>query len=293
MKILITGGTGFLGNTLIRELLTYNHDVFLLLRKTSSLKKIQDIKPLVNIIEITNNLDLDKNIQEINPDVCIHLACNYGRKNEGYLDIFETNQLLGILIIESLLKLNKIVHFLNASTGLNRDLNVYTLSKHQFSEWGQMIAKVHSDKFKFINIQLQQIYGPGDDEAKFPIYIINNCINGSRELYLTPGDQVRDFIHIDDVVEAFCFLLKNLKILENPLNIDLGSGSPISIRDFVETVHKITNSKVKLKFGAIPYRENEPMKSIADIGYLSKLGWSPKIDIVSGLKQVIRMEKSK
>ena len=130
------------------------------------------------------------------------------------------------------------------------------------------------------------MYGPGDDESKFTTYIINSCINNVPVIKLTPGEQKRDFIFIDDVVSAYHILLKN-----NEMNafeeFELGTGEAISIREFVEEVHSITQSRSKLDFSAYPYRENEIMESKANTKKLKANGWEPAITQTEGLKRVI------
>ena len=69
--------------------------------------------------------------------------------------------------------------------------------------------------------------------------------------------------------------------------VELGSGIPTTIKDFVEKIHRLTNSKTALDFGALPYREGEVMKAIADISYLNRLGWSPSYTLEQGILKTI------
>lgn len=139
---------------------------------------------------------------------------------------------------------------------------------------------------KFCNIKLEHMYGPGDDESKFTSYIINSCSKNEPEIKLTPGEQKRDFIYIDDVVFAFQLLLnhKQDKAFEE---YELGSGEPVTIREFVETAHRLTKSRSVLQFGALSYRENEVMHSSANVEALKALGWEPRNNLVDGLKKII------
>jgi len=182
--------------------------------------------------------------------------------------------------------------FLNTDTILDKYLNLYALSKNQLLQWGKFFS-MH-ERIRFGNIRLEHFYGPDDDPTKFSTYVINGCLQNVSELKLTKGEQKRDFIYIDDVVLAYMVLLEKMDSFNNSfLEFDVGSGSSVSIREFVETVHCLTASKTRLLFGALPYREGEVMHSEADISRLAALGWQCRYDIETGLRQVIEQERAR
>lgn len=73
---------------------------------------------------------------------------------------------------------------------------------------------------------------------------------------------------------------------------DLGSRQSVSIREFVETVHRLTASNTHLVFGALPYREGEVMNSEANISGLKAFGWRCRYDLETGLAQVLKQERT-
>ena len=149
-----------------------------------------------------------------------------------------------------------------------------------------MYAK--SKKIDFINIKLEQFYGPDDDLTKFPLFIIKNCLNNTPELKLTMGTQKRDFIHVEDVISAYSIMIsKYITGKNNYYEYELGNGKAVSVREFVEFVHRMTHSKTVLKFGAIPFRNEEIMFSQADIEPLKDLGWYPKYNLEDGIMEII------
>jgi nucleoside-diphosphate-sugar epimerase len=108
---------------------------------------------------------------------------------------------------------------------------------------------------------------------------------------LTPGLQKRDFIYIDDVVSAYLVLLEKAQQMKDAyMEFDVGSGQAVSIREFVETVHQLTNSRTKLRFGAVEYRKNETMESNANTAALRALGWQSATDLETGLLACIEDE---
>jgi CDP-paratose synthetase len=281
-KILITGITGFLGSHLAKALLENNYEVVALKRPTSSLNRIKCILSDVNFIDISDN-NFNKIFEKSGKiDAIIHTATCYGRNNESVIDIFAANTEFPLKLLESGSRA-KIDLFINTDTILDKYLNLYSLSKNQLLQWGKFFSK--NEKIRFANLRLEHFYGPEDDQSKFTSFIISNCKNNTPELNLTNGEQMRDFIHIDDVVSAYLtFLNKSNSFSEKFIEFDVGSGSAISIRQFVETVHRLTKSNTRLNFGALPYRLGEVMYSKADISTLSSMGWNCRFNIEDGLK---------
>ena len=288
MNILITGAGGFLGSALARRLGEMDHQVSILVRKNTSLYRLQDISPF-KIGRCESDPEINEFISDACPDVVIHTACCYGRSGESSLQIIDSNIWLGMVLLNAIKGLEKKVSFINTGTVLSRDVSLYALTKNQFEELGAYISNGSNQNIQFINIKLQHMYGPGDDISKFTSYVINACKNNVPTLPLTLGEQKRDFIYIDDVVEAYVKILENLTKLNNTEQVELGSGVAPRLRDFVETVHKLTGSKTKLLFGQMPYRENDVMCMVANIDTLKKLAWIPKFDIAMGIKKIIEM----
>ena len=99
---------------------------------------------------------------------------------------------------------------------------------------------------------------------------------------------MRDFVYIDDVIFAYLVLLQKIdSFLDLFIEFDVGSGNPVSIREMVETVHRMTKSRSRLAFGALPYRKNEVMFSNAEVEPLVNLGWSCKTSLEQGLRLTV------
>jgi CDP-paratose synthetase len=289
LNILITGAGGFLGSALARKLGGMDHQVSLLVRKNSDLYRLTDLSTY-KIGRCETDQEITQFISDVSPDAVIHTACCYGRNGESTLKIIDSNLRFGALILNAINGLGKKVSFINAGTVLSRDASFYALTKIQFEELGAYISNTSNQSIQFINIKLQHMYGPGDDASKFTSYVINSCKNNVLTLPLTLGEQKRDFIYIEDVVEAYAMIIESLELLNGFEQIELGSGTAPRLRDFVEIVHKLTDSKTELLFGKIPYRENDAMCMVANINALKKIGWIPKFDIAAGVKKTIEMD---
>lgn len=285
--ILLTGATGFLGSYLLKRLINEDYNVIVLKRSFSNTFRIKDC------LESLKYYDIDRvdpaYIFEVNKiDTIIHCATNYGRKTHNPLEIIEANLILPLKLIHSGLNRN-LKTFINTDTLIDKRINDYSLSKKQFLEW----LKVYSNDIKCINISLEHFYGYKDDNTKFVTGVINDIISNVEEINLTKGDQKRDFIYIDDVIEGFIKIIENIdSYQENFIPFEIGTGKNISIKDFVQLIKLLAeNTETKLNFGAIPYRPNEIMESKVDISKLKSLGWQVRTKLEDGLKKTIELEK--
>ncbi|MDD5059028.1 MAG: NAD(P)-dependent oxidoreductase [Sideroxydans sp.] len=284
-RILLTGATGYLGSHLAIALLDAGHTVVALKRQTSSLRRLAPILPRITLLDV-EGLDLRALFKDLGKiDAVIHTATCYGRNGESASQIADANLNFPLKLLDAAVATD-VPLFLNTDTALDKFLNAYSLSKTQFAEWGSYFAR--QKNIRFINLRLEHFYGFGDDDTKFTTHVINNCLMNAPELKLTSGEQRRDFIYIDDVVAAYMLLLEKQEAIADWLaEFDVGSGEAVTIRQFVETVHRLTNSETRLNFGAHPYREGEVMLSQADTKSLRKLGWCCRHTLEQGLKLVI------
>lgn len=293
MKILLTGASGFLGSALALHWLHAGHQVALLLRPTSQLLRLRGLDASFDIGRCTTDTEVDAFVRKVQPELVVHTACAYGRQGETSLQLFDANLRLGTVVLQALQNAAKPVDFINTGSALAPEVSPYALSKHQFAQWGRMLANQSGDQLRFVNVLLQHIYGPGDDASKFTTHVVQACHRNDTALKLTAGEQARDFIYIDDVVSAYDTLATQCWKLEEVLDVEVGSGAAPTIREFVETVHHLTASHTKLLFGALPYRANEAMYCLANIERMKQLGWQPAYDLNAGLKKTIELEFNK
>ena len=290
MKILITGASGYLGSWLTRRLRQNGHEISILKRSFSDVKRISDILPFIAIYNIDQQQP-ETILSIARPDVILHTATCYGRAGQSYRAVADTNVFFPLRLLEAA-AVAGVSAFINTDTVLDRYTNRYSLSKSQFTDWGKLY--VQEGKGRFVNICLEHMYGPGDDSSKFTTYIINSLRKNVYSLDLTEGKQIRDFIYIEDVVSAYERILDY--VVEDDikfLNYEVGSGQPVTIRHFVETVAEVTEANTKLRFGAIAYRPNEKMESHSNIEPLRRLGWTPSVLLRDGIRQCILEDKDK
>lgn len=288
-RILMTGATGFLGSHLLERLLreTPPPEITILKRSFSDTGRISHLLPQVT------SFDLDRRpLEEVfdpgNFDIVLHCATNYGRGQVSRSQIVEPNLLLPLRLLD-LAAGRGTRTFVNTDTMLDKNVSDYTLSKQQFREW---LRRTDSG-MTCINMLLEHFYGPGDDDTKFVTFLIGVLLEQRSEVLLTEGLQTRDFVYIDDVTEAFASVLRGADSQSGYLEYEVGSGRPTRLRDFVTLTRDLCgNTTTTLKFGALPYRFNEPMNVVADVARLEALGWRSRWALREGLERTIRAEKA-
>ena len=285
--ILFTGGTGFLGSNILKKLTKKDFTILLLVRTSSNLYRIDNIVKKVNL-QYIEKTDFDRLFKENKIDIVIHCATNYGRNQTSPLSILESNLILPLKLLQIGAD-NGLSCFINTDTILDKGVSYYSLSKNQFKDWLQL----YSTRMVCVNVALEHFYGPVDDKSKFVAWIIHSMLTSSSALNLTPGEQKRDFIYIDDVVAAFLSIIKaTASNKKGFISYEIGSGKTVSIRELVVLIKKLTRNDItELNFGALPYREKEVMESKTDLTNIQELGWAPQVLLETGIKKTIEYEK--
>lgn len=290
-KILLTGVTSFLGSNLAKNFLATGYEVVALKKTTSPIDRIKSIYENLTLVD-SDELEINELFaRHPNISAIIHTATSYGRNNESLSEIYRINTVIPLRLLEAG-ALAGVEIFINSDTTLNSFLNIYSLTKNQFLQWGKYFSS--HQKIKFINMRLEQFYGYGESSDKLATYILQSCMANKPELRLTFGEQCRDFIYIDDVIAAYQLVLEGAQNFNIHFReFEVGSGKPISIKEFVNLAHSLTKSNTHLLFGAIPYRQDELMFSQANIEPLMKLGWACKVGLNDGLKLMMNQILSK
>ena len=292
--ILVTGGTGFLGSHLVRNvILRSTVQLVILVRNESKLRHVSDLieqyKERISIINIDTIESLSWVFLNYPIDAIIHCATHYGRKSINPLSQIRVNLVLPLELLE-LGRIHGIRYFINTDTILDKRISHYSLSKKQFKDW----MECYCNDFVCINMALEHFYGAHDDVTKFISYIIDSMLTKVPIINLTSGVQKRDFIYIEDVVEAFMTIFGAMSRWQPGFYcFEIGTSYAISIKDMVLLIKRLSKNEVTvLNFGGIPLRENEVMESYSDASGIRNLGWEPIFSIEQGLLRTINMEKS-
>ncbi|MCI8992068.1 MAG: NAD(P)-dependent oxidoreductase [Eubacterium sp.] len=301
--ILLTGATGFLGSNLLKKLLDDGQEVCCIKRNKSDCRRIEKVKNACVWYDLETE-PAERIFQDHKIELVIHCATDYGRNEADYFKVYQTNVFFPLKLLECAVKYG-CKYFINTDTfsvkmidylwrdsmPLYRD--TYHKSKYLFTH----IAKDYLDKWDiaFINLQLEHIYGPDDGEGKFVSYVLDNLQKCADQIELTEGKQIRDWIYLDDVVEAYTAVVnQRQKFAKGKFHqLEVGTGVGTSLREFVETAKKVTNSTTKLLFGAKSMQHGELPCSRADNRKLTELGWQPGYNIEDGIRAILKSKNNR
>jgi len=277
--ILITGINGFLGSHLAKRLMS-DYNVIGTEYRINNLYRLEGYN--FQVID-SSPQSIENLFKKEYIDFIIHTATFYGRNKEEIRQIADTNLFMPFHLLDSAIK-NKVSVFINTDTVLDRFVSAYALTKNQFKDW----LYFRRNEIKTVNMQLEHFYGKGCGNSNFVTAMIERLKNNDPVIDLTPGEQQRDFIYYEDIVDAFEIVVKKNNEISTDSSFQVGAEEYISIKELMLFLKEEIGSSSVLNFGAIPYRENELMKSETDIESLKNLGWKPKYRIKEGLLKTIK-----
>lgn len=277
-KILITGATGFVGRNLVRQFSeNREYELICLVR---DLEKAQKFLPTNAII--TNDIP---SISTIDVEYVVHLASYLSSRDDiqTVRSILNANVLYGTEVLNALrecrnLKFINFGSFAEYRNGPEKPdcAYIYTAAKRAFRPILDYYAKLGN--WDYIHLIPYTIYG-GENTQKKLIDYVKESINANKPVDMSPGYQVSDFIHIDDVIDCVKYLIDHPERWEGKKGEDyyLGTGRGFSIRELAAIIENKEGKKCNINWGGLPYRAHDVMHAVAPIGKLLDLGWQAKI----------------
>jgi nucleoside-diphosphate-sugar epimerase len=291
-KILILGGTGFIGYHLAKEALRRGLHVSSLSQKKPEKKKyLKKVKYI--IADITKKKILIKKLKK-NFQYVVNLAgyVDHSNKVKTYKSHY-----LGCKNISNFFLKKKIKRFIQVGSSMEygsikspqkenikcQPQSVYGQAKLLSTKY--LLNLYKKKKFPVTIIRPYQVYGPYQDLNRFIPIVINSCKNGI-DFPCSHGKQFRDFLYIDDLIDAIFLILKNSKVEGEVLNI--GSGKIFRLKNIIKRIMKYYKSGNPL-FNKIKLRKEEQIKIYPDLFKIRKmLKWKAKINFSEGLKKTIQ-----
>jgi CDP-paratose synthetase len=285
MRILITGATGFVGSHLARAFLSRGDEVRAPRRATSRLDRLADVTESIDWRDVAE----PATTLLAGVDVVLHAATHYGRASGGDAGVEEVNFVWPAALLAAV---GPRTLFVNVDTSLPPALSEYARTKRRFADHAREVAG--RGAARVLNVNLESVYGPGDDPAKFQMQLIHALLRNDPSFALTDGAQMRDYIFISDAVDAILRLVDHARAKgDSYLAAGVGRGESVSIRAFAEAVRDGVGGSTELRFGALPYRDGELMRACADVSLLRALGWPGGRPLAAGLRETIASERAR
>lgn len=289
-KVLIIGGTGFIGYHLAKFLIKKKFKVFSLsTTKPKKKRKINKVNYIIDNIIKLRNIKQFRN--EFNYVINLGGYVDHSNRRLTYLSHYK-----GSINLFNEFKNSKIECFIQVGSSLEYGClkspqkenqqsiprSIYARSKLLATNF--LLKKFKKNKFPVIILRAYQIYGPKQDNNRLISFVISNCLK-NKKFYCSEGNQLRDFLYIDDFINAIYKSLNNRKALGQIINI--GYGKPKKVKDVILKIKNQIN-KGKPLFNKIKLRSDEMDVLYPSIKKAKKiLNWKPKLSFKKGLNKTI------
>ncbi|MGE3154757.1 MAG: SDR family oxidoreductase [Nitrospiraceae bacterium] len=299
MKVLVTGGAGFIGSHLVDRLLQEGHEVVVVDNLSTGKRKNVNRAATFYKADIQSSR-LERVFRNERPSVVMHLAAQMNVRRSVEDPMFDASvNILGTLnVIEQAARhgARKVVF---ASSGgaiygeqdifpapeshPTRPLSPYGISKlggEHYLSYYQRVSGIQTVSLRFANV-----YGPRQDpegEAGVVAIFIQKMLTGEQPVINGNGRQTRDFVFVEDVVEA------NLLVMSQGIDgvFNVGTSSETPVNELFAVLKELTKSDCKEVHG--PAKKGEQLRSTIDATKLRhQLGWEAKVGLTDGLRKTV------
>lgn len=301
-KILLTGVTGFVGANLARRLLRDKHEVHAIARSPASHWRIAELSDAQNFFlhhaDLRNFDEVSVVIEEVHPQHIMHLAVAgiYEGRTGSDENFFETNT-LGLVHLLQAAKEIPYESFINTGSSSEygitqkpmeegdscKPANVYGVSKLAATYY----ASLHATQFQkpVITLRLFSPYGPYDFGGRFIVYAVLKSLRGEA-LQLGNPDSRRDFVYVEDVVEAYRKGMEQAHAVPGEV-YNIASGLEVTVKEAAVEIQRICGSKAPISWGSAG--SLRPGESPRWQGVVTKakqdLQWEPRTSFADGLEK--------
>ncbi len=299
MRILVTGGAGFIGSHLVDRLIREGHAVSVVDNLMTGKKKNVNREAKFYKTDIRSPR-IGKILEAERPEVIAHYAAQMDVRRSVDDPIFDASvNVVGFLnILQNAVKVG-VRRILFASSGgavygeqetfpapethVTRPVSPYGITKitgEYYLFFYKQVSGLEYTAFRYGNI-----YGPRQDpfgEAGVVAIFTQKMLRGEQAVINGTGKQTRDYVFVDDAIEA------NLLALARPVTdvFNVGTGREISVNELFLKLSRLTGSKFKEVHG--PARQGEQFRSVVDASKIARvLGWEAVVSLDEGLRRTV------
>ena len=295
VRVLLTGAAGFIGSHVARLLVAENHDVIAVVRPGADRWRLADIESRLDIIEadLTELGAIKGRLRARRPEICIHLAWK-GWSGKAEADANLTSLGISLELLRTMPDL-ECPRFVGAGTCFEYPLtsgrlaetmplaphDLYGACKKSLFEVAQHFSVLTG--VSVVTPRIFYSYGPYEDARRLVPSITQSLLRGEAA-NVTPGEQVRDYLHVEDIAAAIWTVAAS-----NATGaVNVGSGEAVTIAAIARRLGQIIGRPELVRIGQLQYRESEPMHILSDATRLRhELGFEPRYDLDRGLHQTI------
>lgn len=288
-KVLITGGTGFIGRNVVAELIKRGYEVHSLVFPPFAPEQKGLVQYEMNLMDSNA---IDKFLSEHHFENLIHLAwyvgkgCHIADQNIDWtistLNLLTNFQKYGGKTFVGAGTISeyeyKFGYLLEDETPTNPE-TLYGESKNSVYKIAKTFCKQHDIKFKWPRIF--NLYGPNEKPQRLMPSVINSCLKG-EDVKVSDCLKFQDYLHVEDTARGI------VEVFESDIQgaVNICSGKPVQLRYIVNKIAELTNFKGNILWGAIPAAFGDEVV-VGNNDKLKSIGWNPKYTLDEGLQQTI------
>ena len=304
MRLLITGGLGFIGSHLVDSLRNKNHEIVILTKSLSKKRNILELGSNIEIkkIDVTNFKKVGEIIEKFKPQIIIHLAGNtsHSKSFENPIRDIDSNTKTTLFMLEKIKEMKLSCRFILGSTfivvGKPKDLPVTeNTSCNPTTIYGtnrlasEHLCKIYHNVYgiKTNIFRITNSYGPREQiipKKNAVNFLIHQASKNNVLNIYNKGEFFRDLIYVDDVISGINIIIKKGKPGELYW---ISSGKKIWFKDFAKILQKITHCNIAFPKTPSYTKTVDVGNFVVNNSKLKKLGWKPQVDINSGIKKTI------
>lgn len=295
----MTGAAGFVGANLARALLDRFKQLHVIIKPSTNPWRIKNILKHVNVhgADLIDRVKIRRILKDLRPDIVFHLAAHGGYPHQSEFEQVMNGTVISTVNLLEGLKEIDFESFIHAGSsseygfkakpmketdGLNPAF-LYAAAKGSSSLICQGFAKVF--KKPVVTLRLFSVYGPWEEPTRLIPTVVTSILKG-RPVFMTSGKQVRDFVFVDDVVNACLKTCSKQNIGGEIFNI--GTGEEITIEKVINRIVDLIGITVEIHKNRYPSRMWDTTHWKADISKAKRvLKWESRYDINQGLKKTI------
>lgn len=300
MTVLVTGAAGFVGSQVVRQLVASNTDVAAVVRPGRPRPRLRGLEDKVRLVEadMADRETIATQLASLQPNRCIHAAwyAEPGKYLDSPLNLDSLRSSLALLEelanagCKHVVGVGTCFEYEMRSTPLKEDSSIkpftlYAAAKHAF----HVVATQRAEQLGmgFAWARLFYLYGPFEDERRL-IPAAIKALSAGQEFKTTSGEQVRDYLHIEDVASGLVAL--SAHGATGAFNVS--SGAPVTIAALMQTLGELLGRPELIRRGAFPNREWDPMYVCGENARLrTDAHWSARYGVRDGLAQTIEWWK--
>lgn len=301
-SVLVTGASGFIGSHLTRRLLAEGFPVVATYRNPEQLYRLEAVQRRVVLarVDLLDREAVEALFHAHRFRWVVHCAAHGVRAEWGSGNEVVDMNVGATVTLATLAAQAEVERFVYIGSGFEyepracpiaedaplRPVNLYGAAKAAGWVVLDCLQRIHG--LPLVTVRPFSVYGPGEHPRKFVPHVITAALR-RESIPLTHGYQVRDYVFVEDVVEAIILAIRQWGGVGRVYNVGAGPQGAMSIRVLAETVVRLCGASENLiRYGEVESKRPEPLVLVADPTRASvELGWRPRVSLDEGLRVTI------